>query len=845
MSDAHTEPAALLRLHGITKSFPGVVALNDVNLTVLAGEVHALVGENGAGKSTLMGVAAGSVTPDAGVVEIGGVPLPHLNPTAARAAGLAIVRQDHAQLPDLTVAENMFLGVRPALRGGLRAATTWAAELLEPWQMGIDPRERMGAATMEQRSIVEIATALALRPRVLVLDEPSEHLSAEEVERLFQRVGEVTRLGGAVVYISHRIPEVKSIAGRVTVLRDGQVRGTFDADAVSEQEIVTLVVGRSLDVVFPAKAGRDGMTDRDTTEPGAVVLCAKGLSGRGFAGIDLTVRAGEVVGLAGIQGNGQQELLRSLAGLYPSSGTRWVAGRPLRGAHPGAATTAGVAYVPADRHGEGLLLPLSVRENVGIGSIAGYATLGVVNDRRLTSAVHRQVSALAVKTRDIDTRVETLSGGNQQKIVLGRTLLAEPRLLLAEEPTQGVDAGARVEIYQIIRTMADSGTGVVVVSSDGFELAGLCDRVLILSRGHVVRELTGNDVTEHNIAEAALTSTTVRTRAAPRRRATRGGGGARLRRFASGDWISSAVLALAILLLGSFVSTRNPGYLTEVNIRGMLMLLSALAFVSMAQLVVLLIGGIDLSVGPLTGVLVIVVSSIIVEGASAGRTTAGFLVMVAAALAVGALNGVLVRYLRINAVVTTLATFMALRGVALTLRREPAGVIDGTVTANIERSYGFIPIAFVVAVLLAIALEVALRWSRWGVELRAVGSSPEAAGRLGIGVGRIQLLAYAGCSALAVLAGVMLVAQIGIGDPNAGVDYTLSSITAVVLGGASIFGGRGSFIGTLLGAALIQQIINATVFLRLDQSWQYWLVALLTLGAAAGYSKARRIGERP
>jgi ribose transport system ATP-binding protein len=223
----------------------------------------------------------------------------------------------------------------------------------------------------------------------------------------------------------------------------------------------------------------------------------------------------------------------------------------------------------------------------------------------------------------------------------------------------------------------------------------------------------------------------------------------------------------------------------------------------------------------------------------------GFLAMVAVALVVGALNGVLVRYLRINAVVTTLATFMALRGVALTLRKEPAGVIDGTLTANIERSYGFIPVAFVVAVLLAITLEVALQWSRWGVELRAVGSSPEAAGRLGIGVGRIRLLAYVGCSALAVLAGVMLVAQIGIGDPNAGVDYTLSSITAVVLGGASIFGGRGSFIGTILGAALIQQIINATVFLRLDQSWQYWLVALLTLGAAAGYSAARRIGERP
>ena len=304
----------MLELRGIGKSFPGVRALTDVTLTVRAGEVHALVGENGAGKSTLMAVASGALEPNDGTVEIGGQLLAHADPEVARELGLGIVRQDPALLPDLTVAENMAIGAGYRRAGGLRNAPTWAQRQLDPWQMGIDARSRVSDLSVEQRFVVEIAKALVLDPKVLILDEPTEHLSVEEVQRLFAKVRELVAAGTGVVYISHRIPEVKQIADRITVLRDGQVRGTFNADDVDEHRIIELVVGRALDTVFPAKGNGAVAGSVDPQ------LTATNLRGNHFHDINLSVLAGEIVGLAGVQGNGQAELIRALAGVEPAAG---------------------------------------------------------------------------------------------------------------------------------------------------------------------------------------------------------------------------------------------------------------------------------------------------------------------------------------------------------------------------------------------------------------------------------------------------------------------------------------------------------------------------------------------
>ncbi|MBO1901494.1 ATP-binding cassette domain-containing protein [Leucobacter weissii] len=831
--DPAEEGAVLLDLRGIEQRFPGVHALKHVDLRVRAGEVHALVGENGAGKSTLMAVASGALAPDEGTVHIGGAPLESADPEEARSLGLGIVRQDPALLPDLTVAENMVIGVGVDRVGGIARASEWVRERLEPWGMEIDPAARVSDIPLEQRFIVEIAKALALEPKVLILDEPTEHLSSELVERFFARVRETVEAGAAVVYISHRIPEVKRISARLTVLRDGQVRGTFDADDVTEEKIVELVIGRELDAVFPVKgslAGTIGERDR---------LVVERLGSGAFHEVSFAVKSGEIVGLAGVQGNGQTELIRALAGLGPSHGEVTVAGRPVRRGSNVQAARAGIAYIPADRHGEGVFLPLSVGANIVAHTLGEVSTAGVVRESLIARTAREQIARLGIKTPSARTPIRSLSGGNQQKAVLARTLLATPRVILAEEPTQGVDAGARVEIYRILREAADQGAAVVILSSDGVELEGLCDRVLIMSRGQVVEELVGETVSEAGIARAALTATTERLRTVGR--AVDSARRRRLRTWLRGDHSPAAVLGTIVLGLAVAVSAMSSSYLSAFNIANLLLLVAPLILVGSAQLVVVLGAGFDLSVGPLMGFLVVVGSFWIVDG---GSVWFGLLLVIAAAAAVGLVNGFLTSRFGLSPVVVTLATFMALQGIFLALRPTPGGLFAASVTQVINLKIGVIPVAFVVAVGVAIALEWGLRNTRWGLELRAFGSRPDAAERLGIRTRRTQLLSYLLAALLVLPAALIMMAQVGIGDGRPSVAYTLSSVTVVVLAGASIFGGRGSFIGIIAAAVLVQQVVNAMPFLGLTQEWAYVLPGVITIAAAVFYAQLRRARSR-
>lgn len=816
-----------LRLVGIEKSFPGVRALKSVDLEVLAGEVHALVGENGAGKSTLMAVASGAMAPDAGRIEIVGTILSSASPDDARELGLGIVRQDPALLPDLTVAENLAIGAGRTNRGGLRKAPSWVQKQLDPWQMGIDARARVSDLSVEQRFIVEIAKALALRPKVLILDEPTEHLNGEEVQRLFRRVRELTAGSTAVVYISHRIPEVKEIADRVTVLRDGEVRGTFDANDVTEAKIIELVIGRALDTVFPPKG------PASVGEPAADVLAVSGLSSRQFHDINLTVKAGEVVGLAGVQGNGQAELIRSLAGLEPSTGSVRISGRNVRTSSNASSSRAGVVYVPSDRHGEGVFLPLTVGENIVMKTLRKVSSWGIIRDSRMAKVAHEQIERQSIKTPSSRTAVASLSGGNQQKVVLARTLLSDPVVLLAEEPTQGVDAGARVDIYRILRGAADKGAAVLMLSSDGVELAGLCDRVLIMSRGSVVAEVAGDDVTEANIAHAALTSTSIRKRTVDS--SSRSG---KFRNWLRGDHSPAAVLGLIVIGLALAVGSTNPAYFSPFSLNNLLFTAALMILIGAAQQVVVLGSGFDLSVGPLLSLLVVIASFFVIDG---GNIFIGIGLMVLAALLVGFVNGYLVTRFDLNPVVVTLAIALALQGTLFTLRGTPGGIITPEVTELIFAKVGFIPIITIVAVAVALLLEWALRRSRWGLELRAVGSRKEAAERLGINSQRVRLFSYVATSLLVMPTAVILMSQIGIGDGRPGLSFTLTSVTVVVLAGASIFGGRGSFIGIIAAGVLVAQVLSVPTFLGLSGAWGYWLPGVITVGAAVLYAQLRRI----
>nr|WP_243752081.1 ATP-binding cassette domain-containing protein [Leucobacter weissii] len=818
-----------MSLHEIDKSFSGVPALTDVSLNIYPGEVHALLGENGAGKSTLMNVATGSLKPDGGSIVVDGEVFEALDPTQATALGIAIVHQHPAVLPDLTVLENLRVALPPSVFSG-RPVGQVVDELLGRVRLDVHPADRVENLSVAQKHLLEIAKALALHPKILVLDEPTAPLGSESVEMLFDLVAEWTSEGTAIVYITHRMAEVRQLAQRVTVLRDGQVaRADASIADVTDEDMLALIVGRRLASAFPDK--RSGGSDEFN-------LVVDNLSGNGIQGISFSARPGEIIGIAGVVGNGQEELMRTLAGLAPHDGRVVIGGREMSSGDLLRASE----YMPADRHHEGLIMRLTVRENAAISALKRFRKGPLLSRRREVEIVTDQLRALAVKAPSLDADVSSLSGGNQQKVVMARTVLGEPKLVLAHEPTQGVDVGARAELYRIIREISAQGTPVIVASSDAKELEGLCDRVIVLSRGQLVVELTGDEIQEERMVHTAVTSRTESLRTVVKTRS----GSSRLSRFLQGDYAPVVLLGAVILGLAAYILAQNDKYLNAFNVSSILTLTAALGFIALGQTLVLLLGGIDMSVGPLAGLLVVIASFHFSGGAQLGSMLLGLAAMILVSVATGLVNGLLIRYLKFTAIAATLAMYFALQGFSFILRPTPGGNIDRAVSDIIQfKILDMVPVAFLLLIALTVGLEFALKRSRWGWRLRAAGSDEANARRVGVRINRTVISAYVLGSLLTFLGALMLMAQLGVGDASQGVNYTLTSVTAVVLGGTSLFGGRGTFVGSLLGSLLLVQVLNAMFFLKLDQAWQYYLQGLMILVAAVVYSVVRaRVKQR-
>ena len=822
----------VLSILGATKTYGTVRALSDVTLTVQPGEVHGLIGQNGAGKSTLMGVASGAFAPDSGQVLIDG----HLcigNPSGARQLGLAMVRQEPALMFDLTVAENLYLGVPEKLRPRIGELKPWTRQLLRQWShdIAIDPSMRVNVLTSEQRFIVDIVRALAAHPRILVLDEPTEHLQGSDVDRLFECVAQVTAKGAGVIYISHRIREVRRIADRVTVLRDGQSQGTFDTAGLSEQQIIELIVGSSVSAEFPEKS-------KLLADMPILNVCA--YRGKGVNGVSMQLFPGEIVGLAGVDGNGQREFLRSLGGLHSGVGDITVDGQSVTLNHPDQAARVGIQFISNDRHGESVFSELPITSNFSLRSIWKDAKGGFVSSKAESRRAVDSLMGMTVKLGSVQDPISSLSGGNQQKLVLGGALAADPIILLVDEPTQGVDIGSRLEIYRILRSTVANGKAAVVLSSDANELAGLCDRILVFSRGSIAAELRDDQVTEAGIISEMLMATNSRQLAHSSKPQAPCGSGSMIRMLAT-DWAPLLMISVVVALLGTLTAFNNENYLSASNFAGMLALVATLAMVACAQQALMLVGGIDLSVGPLMG-LIVVSQSFMVSGPWSGLGVFGGLaVLVAIALLVGTFNWILVEPVGLHPMVATLATFMALQGVSLVLRPTSDGLINDTVMESINTSLGFVPITFLLVVAVSLILDYGLFKRYTGISVRGMGSNPHSARLAGISPARTRLLAYLSCSLMAGLASIPLLGQVGVGDPRAGIDYTLLSIAAVVIGGGSLFGARGSFVGALLGAVLIAQVNVATTFLGLGEAWQAYLLGALIIAAVAVHSKSRQL----
>ncbi|OZM81669.1 sugar ABC transporter ATP-binding protein [Pseudonocardia sp. MH-G8] len=488
-------------MRGIVKQFPGVRALDGVDLDVAAGEVHCLLGQNGAGKSTLIKVLAGAHRPDAGEIVWSGSPVSFGAPQAADAAGIATIYQELDLVPGLSVAENIVLGHEPSRMGfsRLRAGEDIARALLR--RLGhpeIPPRRELGRLSAAGQQVVSMARALARDARLIVMDEPSAVLDPEEVQNLFRVIRELTADGVAVVYISHRLDEIREIGDRATVLKDGRtVARNLPARDTPTADVIRLMTGRTIEYVFPRR------TEAPSDE---VVLEVEGLARTGeFSGVSFTVRAGEVLGLAGLVGSGRSEILETVYGARKASaGTVRVAGATLRPGSVPAAVRAGMGLAPEERKSQGLLLGEPVFRNVTLPAMGRFARGGFLGPQADLAAAAQVTSQLDVRPTDATRPVRTLSGGNQQKVVLARWLLQGCSVLLLDEPTRGVDVGARSEIYALVRRLAAEGSAIVLVSSEVPEVLGLADRVLVVREGLVVHEAPAGELDEGRVLDLVM-----------------------------------------------------------------------------------------------------------------------------------------------------------------------------------------------------------------------------------------------------------------------------------------------------------------------------------------------------
>jgi ribose transport system ATP-binding protein len=491
--------APVLEMRHIRKTFPGVVALDDVDFDLRRGEVHILLGENGAGKSTLMKILSGAYQKTAGEIILDGAEVQIKNPKHAQVLGISTIYQEFNLIPHLSVGENIFLGREPARLPGVidqRAIFQEATGALAGLGLNLNPHKLVKELRVAEQQMVEVAKALSLDARILIMDEPTAALTEHEIGELFATIRRLKEKGVSIVYISHRMEELFEIGDRVTVLRDGRSVGTYDVREMSKSELIRLMVNRELTELFP----------KEKTTRGAEVLRVEGLTTKGgVKDISFSLHKGEVLGIAGLLGAGRTELARAIFGLDKiTSGTIYIKGVAQRIGSPRSAINSGIGFLTEDRKSQGLVLPLSVEKNLCLSSVDKFSRWGIMAKREERRAADRYVKELRIKTPSLEQKVVFLSGGNQQKVVLSKWLCSQAEVFIFDEPTRGVDGGAKAEIYQLMNRLTASGVAIIMISSELLEVLGMSDRILVMREGRIAGEFSAEESTQERILQCAL-----------------------------------------------------------------------------------------------------------------------------------------------------------------------------------------------------------------------------------------------------------------------------------------------------------------------------------------------------
>jgi ABC-type sugar transport system ATPase subunit/ribose/xylose/arabinose/galactoside ABC-type transport system permease subunit len=820
--DAGDGPGKLgLRLSEVTKTYPGVIALNRVDFECAQGEVHALVGENGSGKSTLIKVSAGLLTPDSGTVAIADSMLTHQDPRHARRLGLMTAYQDTSLVADLSVEENIELSFH--CQG--EPAPKDLKKVLARFNLPFGPRESVRSLGPGGRQMLEVARAMIHSPRVLLLDEPTAVLDVPAADKLADLIKRTRDQGCAIVFVSHRLAEVRRLADRLTVIRDGVIQGTHARMDWEVDQIVELMVGTSVDLEFPDRKAK--------TPADRPLLSVTDLTATRMGPVSLRVDAGEIVGIAGAEGNGQRQLLRALIGLDRKGGTVEVAGRKVP-ASPAGAVNAGLNLQSGDRVAESVFPTASIVDNatVQLGSEIGPA--GFLRGSRMRNQVREAVSSLGIVIASHFQPVGALSGGNQQKVVLSRPSLKRPRVLIVDEPTQGVDAKARLDIYRMLSRTAEQGVGVLVNSSDSFELAGLCDRVYVVADGAIIDEVTG-ELEESDIVRRFVAST-------GKREEEVSGAAKSLHKVAAAlasPWVPVVALLVMMMALGAYTSSRSDLFLLEFNLNNILLSALPLACVAIGQQFALLVAEFDISIGA-SMTLAVVIVSFLLSRLTAGSLFVTLLVVLGAAAATGLFNAFVTQVLRVTPLVATIGTLGIVTGLCVLLRPQPAGAISPDLGLKLTSGISFLPYAFIGVVVVALLLDGWLFRSGGGLMARSVGLGTASSERVGVRVRTIKTAGYLAAALGAAIGGFFLSAQVGVGSNDVGLSIALPAFASCFLGGATLTGGRGTFVGAMLGAVFLTVISNSTQLLNMTFAWTQVIYGVILLIAVSVYSIAAR-----
>jgi rhamnose transport system ATP-binding protein len=823
-------------LANVTKIFGGTVAVSEVTIELRAGEVLALLGENGAGKSTCVKLLAGVHRPDIGSVIIGGEHKRFSSPLEAQHSGVAVMHQHPGLFPDLSIAENLFIGqTRAKWKLDYGTMQSKAARLLQTVGLDVDVTQPLGRLRTSEQQLVEVARALSLDARVLIMDEPTAALSQREVERLFAVVDSLRKRGVAMMFVGHRMDEIYRVADRIAVLRDGRLVGTELTTELSRERAIQMMVGRALDGLYP----------RHTAIPGNVVLEVEALSRAGtFEDISFQLRAGEILGFGGLVGSGRTEIARVLFGIdQPTSGSISIDGKAVSIASASAAMERGIAYVSEDRIGQSLVMDFSILNNASLTVLDQATSGGMMSHSKELRLAEPFLDRLRLRFSSYGQPVSSLSGGNQQKVVLSKWLATNPRVLILDEPTQGIDVQAKADVHAMMADLASQGMAIILISSELPELLGMSDRMIVLREGHITARFERDEATQEKVIGAA-TDAIVRkidgelvakaahdgidhVPDAPRK--------SLLTQIFARREVGLVAAMLAVIIPISILNIRM---LSGSNLSALAMDAGLLIIVAIAQMLVLITRSIDLSVAAIIGLAAYGAASTLYAYPGIG-VAGGVLLACGIGLVAGLVNGLIITYGRVPAIVVTLGTMSVFRGInslwaggtQVSADQVPQSWLDMT-SANILG----IPAIILIAIATLLVAGYFLRYTTIGRELYAIGSNPDGARLIGIPARPRILLAFAAAGLLAGFDGALWASRYATVDARVAYGFELTVIAAVVVGGVAVRGGSGTVLGVAAGALTLLVINNGLTLVRVDPFWLqgvYGLVILVAIGIDA------------